>query len=244
MLRLLRDSIDRAAYQRENAALRDAARPLSAVRDGKVLLETLDTLIERYGPAGRALPLESLRKALRQEHRRTRQALTQVIARQRKLLDDAHGRIARWRVRRKGWSVLGSGVTRTYQHARNAMTLAQSHSAKDLHEWRKQVKYLRHQLEVLEPISGMISELADQSHRLSDYLGDDHDLMILREKITGKEKRVTDKETHGALLALIDRCRERLQDKAFVSGARIFEETPKRFKQRLGQYWRAWRTGV
>ena len=38
-LRLLRDGIGDTAYRRANQQLRDAARPLSGVRDAKVMLE-------------------------------------------------------------------------------------------------------------------------------------------------------------------------------------------------------------
>src|SRR5580704_13345662 len=40
-LRLLRDCLGKAVYRRENSLLRDAARPLTPVRDAKVLFETL-----------------------------------------------------------------------------------------------------------------------------------------------------------------------------------------------------------
>jgi hypothetical protein len=42
---LLRDALGKKAYRRENTALRDAARPLSAVRDGRVLLDALNSLV-------------------------------------------------------------------------------------------------------------------------------------------------------------------------------------------------------
>src|SRR5215470_11897599 len=48
-LRLLRDALGRSTYKKENAALRDAARPLSEVRDGRVLLDALNSLVEYYG---------------------------------------------------------------------------------------------------------------------------------------------------------------------------------------------------
>ena len=40
-LRLLRAAVSDEPYAQANAALRDAARPLSAVRDAKVMLETV-----------------------------------------------------------------------------------------------------------------------------------------------------------------------------------------------------------
>jgi len=44
----------------------------------------------------------------------------------------------------------------------------------------------------------------------------------------------------GALLALIDRCRTRLQEKAFLLGTRIYAEKPRDFAGRFGHYWKGW----
>ncbi|HYN14009.1 MAG TPA: CHAD domain-containing protein, partial [Burkholderiales bacterium] len=46
-LRLLRQAVGDPAYTRENAALRDAARPLAPVRDATVVLQALDRLVEK-----------------------------------------------------------------------------------------------------------------------------------------------------------------------------------------------------
>src|ERR1700726_1023521 len=48
-LRLLRDALGKDTYQTENAALRDAARPLSEVGDGRVLRDALSSLVKDYG---------------------------------------------------------------------------------------------------------------------------------------------------------------------------------------------------
>jgi CHAD domain-containing protein len=241
-LRLLRDAVGKASYERDNVALRDATRPLSAARDGKVLLETLDQLVERYGAASHAIVLDRFRTALRRERTAARRSLTHAtIAKQRKALQDVADRSESWRVGDGDWEVIGAGLARGYRNGRKAMTAARSRSDDDLHEWRKQVKYLWHQLQVLQPIwPGLISELADQAHKLADYLGDDHDLVVLRQRVVDNEKTFQD-GNDGALLALLDRCRERLQEKAFVLGERIFEEKPKQFHARFGKYWNAWR---
>jgi hypothetical protein len=56
VLRLVRPVIGTKAYRAENTCLRDAARPLTEVRDAKILIETLDGLIEHFREhiAGRA----------------------------------------------------------------------------------------------------------------------------------------------------------------------------------------------
>ena len=46
-LRLLRPLLSKAAYQRENHALRDAARALSAARDDTVLVKSLEELSQQ-----------------------------------------------------------------------------------------------------------------------------------------------------------------------------------------------------
>ncbi|MHB8242476.1 MAG: CHAD domain-containing protein, partial [Solirubrobacteraceae bacterium] len=48
LLRLLQPELGLAAYEHENAALRDAGRRLAGARDAEVTLATLDALIERH----------------------------------------------------------------------------------------------------------------------------------------------------------------------------------------------------
>src|SRR4029434_9837585 len=45
-LRLLRKALGSQMYAYENAALRDMARPLTAVRDARALMDTLDSVVE------------------------------------------------------------------------------------------------------------------------------------------------------------------------------------------------------
>jgi CHAD domain-containing protein len=243
-LRLLRAGLSERVYKRENAALRDAARPLSAVRDGRVMLETLDELIEDYGAPARAVPLEAFRRSLRRERRKARGEITPAkIQRSRRSLRQLGERAARWRIADRGWPIIGAGLKRIYNNGRKAMATAQSsRSMEDLHEWRKQVKYLWHQLQVLDPMwPGLIGELADQAHKLANYLGDDHDFAVLRGKVLAHQDAFPEPAAREALLALVDRCRDRLQEKAFLLGKRIYEERPAAFESRFGKYWEDWR---
>src|SRR5262249_21269392 len=48
VLRLVRPVIGEAVFRAENACFRDAARPLTEVRDAKILVETLDGLTEHF----------------------------------------------------------------------------------------------------------------------------------------------------------------------------------------------------
>lgn len=242
-LRLLRGATGEIAYRRENNALRDAARPLGVARDSKVLIVALDDLIERYAPATRSLQLDKFRRVLRKEQMAARQAVTAtLINEQRKVLREVSARIERWRLHGDDWQILGTGIERIYRGGRKKMiAAARTRASEDLHDWRKQVKYLWHQLQVLEPLwPALLSELADQAHKLADYLGDDHDLVVLRQKISANAETFDSKD-RDALVAILDRRRKQLQERAFKLGARIFEEKPRRFAGRLGNYWRQWR---
>jgi CHAD domain-containing protein len=244
-LRLLRPVLGRRVFTRENTTLRDAARPLSGIRDGKALLDSLDLVMRRFGGVARAVPTDGIRRALQRERTRARQEArkgTTLLATQRDSLHKAHERAARWAVGDHGWSVVGAGVARVYSSGRKALARAEKdRTPANLHEWRKQVKYLWHQLEALQPLwPGLVGELADQAHQLCDYLGDDHDLSLLRSRVLYNKAAFAEATSRGALLALIDRLRTELRDKAMVLGRRLYEEKPAAFETRFGRYWHDW----
>jgi CHAD domain-containing protein len=219
-LRLLRPAIGDEAYRQENIAARDAARPLSQARDEDVLGQAHEGLIERFGPAASGI---QIRKNARKLTPRQLDAIKAALERSRtrlraRALDHAD------------WDCIEQGVRSTYRRARHALRRARGDRATEqLHEWRKQTKYLWHQLQLLTPLaSGPIGELADDFHRLADYLGDEHDLAVLREQASTPVK------------ALIDRRREELQDKAFALGARLFADGAATFARALRKQWTKW----
>lgn len=111
----------------------------------------------------------------------------------------------------------------------------------DLHEWRKQAKYLHHQLTVLKPLwKGPIGKLSGEAANLADRLGDDHDLAVLRGQISGPQTAIAPDEQRR-VVKLIEHERRRLQNAAFMLGARIYEEKTADFFARFGGYWQEWR---
>ena len=244
-LRLLRPAVSSRVYERENATLRDVARPLSAARDATVLLNSLDRLARLYGgPAKHSIPL-AFRRQLSRERTTSRSNVKHQYSERAtpiRRLRAAHKHILAARLSAKGWEEIGAGLGRVYHSGRKAMKQAQkTPSPECLHEWRKQAKYLWHQLQLLEPMApGPIGALADQMHKLSDYLGDDHDLAVLREKVLAHADKFPAPGGPGALLALIDRCQDRLRARAFFVGRRIYEDRPAEFTNRFARYWRRW----
>ncbi|MFL6600246.1 MAG: CHAD domain-containing protein [Steroidobacteraceae bacterium] len=242
-LRLLRDALAKGVYAGENAALRDVTRPLSQIRDSKVLLDTLRKLTDRFDQKCRGLALDGLHRALNRERRTLRREvlgraapLKSQIAALRKI----HSRARHWNVGQHDWSVIGCGLERVYRQGRGALSAAATAGTPEcFHEWRKQVKYLRHQLEFLAPVwPEVLHELAGQAHTLADLLGDEHDLTVLR----GKVQAYPDTPSNDAsiLLALLEQRRLELRDSALRRGRQLYEEKPRAFVRRLHGYWNNW----
>ena len=242
-LRLLRDALGKGTYTRENAALRDVARPLSQVRDSKVLLDTLEKLNDRFDRKCRGLSLDGFRGVLNRERETLRR---QVLGRAAPLkpqinaLRKLRSHAKNWHVGKQGWSVIGCGLERAYDNGRTALSEAEAEGTPEsFHEWRKQVKYLRHQLEFLTPVwPEVLGELADQAHKLADDLGDEHDLTVLRVKAQVHHDTLS--TDFSLLLALIDRRRSELRDKAVSRGRQLYEEKPRAFATRFSGYWDNW----
>jgi CHAD domain-containing protein len=218
-LRLLHPAIGDDAYRRENVAARDAARPLSRARDDEMISNSLAGLLEHFG---RSMP----RLHLAQHSQKLSAAQLGKI---KAALDRSMKRAQQWELDADGWDCIATGLRATYRRARRALRHARTDRAtEDLHEWRKQTKYLWHQLQILTPLAaGPIGELADELHHLADYLGDEHDLAVLRERATESSE----------LHPLIDRRRQELQDKALTLGERLYCEKSRAFVHRLERNW-------
>jgi CHAD domain-containing protein len=247
-LRLLRSALGDAVYHHENSRLRDAARPLTEVRDGKILVQGLDTLQRRYPELRRNPAALRLGKELHQtlqgaeRHLRDRAGELQHV---RRALEKSEQRARRWHVGKHGWSKLGPALERLYRAGRRAARGAEAlGDDTTLHEWRKQAKYLAQALRILEPVEPKaLGLLAQQALTLAECLGSDHDLSLLRARVAKLERGNGKAAPAGAsaLVRLIDRRRMRLQARARQAGASLYAAPPRAFSARLKTLWQQWR---
>jgi CHAD domain-containing protein len=244
-LRLLRAGAGERAFREQNRALRDAARPLSEGRDAQVLIDTLHKLLERYREPAQDRRFGRFEGSLHEDRRTIEHRLISSprgITATRRLLRRSKRALTQLNIDGEDWDVIGAGLKKVYARGRKQLrATADGPSPDAFHEWRKDAKNLWHQLQMLEPLwPGVIEELADQAHQLADYLGDDHDLWVLRDASERKSDQFADPADLDALLALIDRRRRQLQNKARVLGARLYQVKPRRFIGSIGTYWRSW----
>jgi CHAD domain-containing protein len=242
-VRLARFAMGEETYRRENATFRDLGKRLSAPRDARVLIETLDALSERFGdelPSDQTAPL---RDRLEQRHKRAVTKLRRdraTVDAVRAELEEARVRSASWKYDSDGFEALRPGLQRLYRRGRRSMRAAADEpSDEHLHEWRKRAKDLWHALQILRPAAPKrMQARAKQAHRLSDLLGDDHDLAVLREHVAGTAFPAEQEATRTALLSVIDRRRGSLQREAFKLGAQVYARRPKTFARSVARRWR------
>jgi CHAD domain-containing protein len=241
LLRLVRRELGDKAYRRENAALRDAARRLSPVRDAWVLVEALDDLVTPSDDHLTPEAVAGLRAVLTREHRALQEGqgeddvLSQAAADYERVLS----RVSRWPLHDHGWGSLEAGMGTVVREGRRRMEKATATGrSEDFHEWRKQVKYFRHQLDLLRPAwPDVLRAMAATADEIAELLGADHDLAVLREKAMAEP--VLSSETQQALLDRIDERRSEHQREAIDLGRRLFAEKPSSLTQRLGRLWKA-----
>jgi CHAD domain-containing protein len=229
-LRLLREDLGEDAFRDENLCFRDAARPLAEVRDADMRVEAFDDLSPLFGDGIDAASVAKAREALVANRREVlRRILDEenALAAAAGVATRALARIPDWRIDPERDGPL-SGLQRVYRAGRRAMFRARASSrVEDLHEWRKQVKYLWHQHQVLEPV-GLAGETdrADRLHALSRLLGEDHDLAVLRQTFATQPCKYGGHGTVKRMFAVLDARRATLERQAFELGRALYDESP------------------
>lgn len=243
LLRLGRGAMSSEQRKRENAALREAARRLSGVRDADVMIASVSQLSDRF--AGQLPEAAFGRLCAHLETRRSAHGrhgdVSVVDDRAVQELAAVRARVDDWQLRKGGWKSLESGLLRSYWRGREAFARARVNGdMDDLHAWRKRVKDLWYHERLLAPTCGpTVRGHAKELDRLSDLLGDDHDLALLRQVLTAASTPVA--VDLDAVVKLIDHRRTELQMEAFGIGERSYAETPKAFRRRMRMSWRAGR---
>ncbi|MDC0675465.1 CHAD domain-containing protein [Nannocystis sp. ncelm1] len=159
------------------STLRDAARRLAERRDAAVARRC----VHAPGPRARRPPRGDPR-APRRRARRGRRRRRRPRRRPPKTSPVVRSRSADWPPLDRGWSILEPGLKTSYKQGRQAMRTAFADpTPAAFHAWRKRVKDLWYHTQLLHNVwKGVQSAWAEALEDLSDALGDDHDLEVLR----------------------------------------------------------------
>lgn len=253
VLRLIRDEVGDKIYRFEDGWMRDAGRMLAPLRDSFAIVDSFDVLHRIYGHLLVDGALEEVRGRLVSRRNRLETQVMedpQIVSGVVERLERAHGRYSNWATEASGRSVYGGGIRdefsaigpgfkRTYDRGRRQMVRAyKAPTPLNFHEWRKNVKYLRHQMELMTPLwPEVVVGMAITFERVGEMIGQDHDLSILLDLLDSDVNICPDPVKRSLIRALASQRRSDLQVAARVLGRRVFTEDPTSLTGRLEVYW-------
>jgi CHAD domain-containing protein len=116
------------------------------------------------------------------------------------------------------------GIRKTYRRGRRSMTHAYAvPTIETFHLWRKQVKYLRHQMEILQSVgTPTIPDLVADLEEIGEGLGGDHDLADLERTADTVAVETLSSSTRQQLKEAIDTRRSGLELRIKPIAARVY----------------------
>jgi len=235
-LRLVRDQLG-PYYSTENARLREISRRLAEARDAEAMLQTLSDLEER---TDRSFP--SARDRLGAERAKQqsgqRGVLKEAANGLRKTLEDEPPAIPE-----NDFSTLAPGLRKTFRQGRKALRVVREDSSDaNYHDLRKRVKDHWYHVRLLGNLgSKRVREYEKRLKRLGNWLGDDNNLAVLRQKIHSQPGAYGKPVEIAALQAAIQKRQRQLRRKALAYAEEIYGKKPGEMAGWLERRWRAWK---
>lgn len=233
VLRLVRPELGET-YRIENASFRDIGLQLSHFRDAGAIIETFDALRKRYRGEmdGRTLARIRRRLMVRKKQAEQQGNIAETLAAMAAALRQSAARVEAWPLAQDGFAAIAPGLEATFRECQKAMSPARKHPLPEhFHDWRKRVKAHWYHIRLLESVwSPGIREYEKSLKDLETALGEDHNLVVLHEKVQ------PDPEI-GRLPRLIRRYQKELRGNALALGEHIYEEKPGNFARRIQRLW-------
>ena len=243
VLRLVRPQLGQT-YRHDNARFRDVGRQLSDLRDAAALLEVFDELTEKFKDALESKGLKVLRKGLEQDKREVEEHLdaAKVVQQASAVLHSAERRLKKWPLSEDGFHALAPGFKQTYRRGRRALKLARKRETPvAYHDFRKRVKDHWYHVRLLEGVWTGVMEAHEKSLKdLETWLGDDHNLVVLREKLEAKPDKYGGEAVVPVFLAAVAEHQNTLRANSVSLGERVYSEKPGVFVHNIGKLWKTW----
>jgi CHAD domain-containing protein len=129
---------------------------------------------------------------------------------------------------------LERGLARSERRVRRALARAlETQTEEDFHEWRKRVKELRYQIELLAAGSGKELKAREKElGNLAEELGQVTDVIVLRRELERLQAEESIPASPEWLALLRDLVRKRVED-LLSRGDKLFADAPRRFARRV-----------
>ena len=242
LLRLVRGAIGKKSYRLVNDALRDIGRQLSDARDAQILIEALEKL-SATGSVEAKAAVAAIRKTLEAQRDGINAMLSakgvfkSLVAK----LEIAKENSRDWAGAAAGWADVESGLRDAYTRGRDAFeTATRRPTFENFHDWRKRAKDLHYQVRMLQPLwPEALEKLSDDTGRLGELLGEDHDFGLLARLLKSGPARGVGARQSG-LRKAIERRGAELRGEARKLGETVYADKPRAFIRRIAALWDAW----
>ena len=241
LLRLARPGLGDKVFRRENARFREIAGMLAGVRDRQVLAETLAKLEQRSSPKATAA-IGEFRALLAEKEGTPAHRDDGAVKKALAALEEAHRSFGKLKLS-AGFAAIAPGLEDCYRRGCKAFAAAYDEPSDEaFHEWRKTVQqHWRHMALLSRAWPDVMSGRVAEARKLSELLGEDHDLALLKALVAAK---VQAKDGIRRALArdMDGLCRQRqreLRAAALLRGRRLFAQSPKDLRRQTALYWKA-----
>jgi CHAD domain-containing protein len=230
-LDLVDGEMDDSALEAGKSAFRAVGQKLATSRDATVALETFEKLAPELNSRLAGIIRTKLARTAASARRRTTSTrqLGQLV---REVRTRGH-ELGQTKLQSDGWALIEHGLARSYRSARKMRReLRDTPTPEIVHEWRKLVKRLYFQLDLLRrALPKAWRRLLPMLERLCTILGEFNDLHTLRAAVDSP---------FPGLDALIERELARALKRSRRIARDVFKQSVKEFSSGLRTNWRKW----
>jgi hypothetical protein len=239
LLRLGRDSLGDAVFHAENAHFRTIAGTLSSARDSHVIVATIVKLEAEPRSQAASQALAHLKEIVLAESSETSAHAALERAEAEAGLERALQRFRRLRFAPDTFATLEQGLVHNCRKAQARRDVAYAERSDEaFHNWRKRVQtHWRHMALLSRAWPALFEAEIDAARRLSQMLGDDHDLALLRIRLATLAPDTFPAAAAEQIEGLIVARQAALRRAAKPQSDVIFAERPKAHGRRISGIW-------
>ena len=223
-------------YRVLDGELRSVAHRLSSLRDVEASPEIMNALRDHYP---RIITRSMSRGVQRGLLARTRGTMAHVdpdrlLLRVAREIKRSGTRVQR-RIRRVTQvGAIRAGINRGYRRARRAMASVRTHPSDDqFHAWRRRVKDHWYHMRLVERFNARARVRMRRLKQLETWLGDDHNLVVLRATILEAPARFGDERMTAVVLGCVAKYQTALRRRALKRGGQLFARKQLAFSARI-----------
>ena len=238
VLRLVRSDLSPHFYKTHNTHFRNLSRKIAGLRDSFIIIETLEKLLSENNR--KLEEYDSLISYLKNDYFETKNRILfeensplSVIS----SLQFSLNEFENMPLISDGFDTLELGIENIYSKGKYFLNTTYSIPTSEVfHEWRKNVKYLWHLLQIIQPINyRRLKKLTKDFKILSDFIGDEHDLFELQNTLLAKN--IEDLQ----LIQMIKAKQFSLRADAWKLGEKLYSSSAKDFVIPLKNDYMKWK---